>query len=157
MWAAEFFWWLDQDEGDQVLGKSLLWPGFKRFSFLVQKDKDMSRSLIPVYVDPSRSAAILLPLQVWDHFLLRELSLADDKTRASVIISDGAVFTTRKRTSAFPTVVNAEELSLQIRKKLTRAWISLLFFLRVKRRGSLYLSCSSGDTKSANYCNNMKV
>lgn len=110
----------------QLLGKSLLWADFRCFSFLVQKDKDMSRSLIPVYVYPSRSAT-LLPLQVWDHCLVRELSVADDKSRASVIISDGAVFTPRKRISAFPTLVNAEELSLQIRKKLTRAlsWMNL--------------------------------
>lgn len=121
MWSAEFFWWLDQDEGDQVLSKSLLWPGFKCFPFLVQKDKDMSRSLIPVYVDSSGSAAILLPLHVWDHVLLRELNLADDKTRASVIISDGAVFTTRERISAFLPLVNAEKLSLQIRKKADKS------------------------------------
>lgn len=105
----------------QLLGRSLLWPGFKRFSFLVQKDEGMSRSLIPVYAALSRSAAILLPLQVMDSCLARELSWVDDKTRASGIVSDGAVFTTRKRISAFPTLVNAEELSLQIRKKLTRA------------------------------------
>lgn len=45
----------------------------------------------------------------------------DDKTRASVIINDGAVFTTRKRISAFPTLVSAEELSLQIRKKADKS------------------------------------
>lgn len=124
------------------------------FLFLYRRIKTWAD---PVYVDPSRGAVILLPLQVWDHFLVRKLSLADDKSRASVIISDDAVFTTRKRISAFPTLVSAEELSLQIRKELTRAWIPLLFFLVVKSRGSLYLSCSSDGTKSANYCNNMKM
>lgn len=58
----------------QLLGRSLLWPGFKCFSFLEQKDKGMSRSLIPVYAALSRSAAILLPLQVMDSCLARELS-----------------------------------------------------------------------------------